>query len=87
MEMRLITRSSVPVCRDRNAGRDGVRQRAFGGLVHTIPVNVEPETRSLNTRYKNIYTPYGTKGMLDYFVPLALSPLAGWRWMRRRPKS
>ncbi len=49
----------------------------WAGLVHTIPVNVEPETRwSLNTRYKNIYTPYGTKGMPDYFVPLALSPLA-----------
>jgi hypothetical protein len=37
-------------------------------LVHCVEMNRENETRfSLNFRYKNTYTPYGTKGFIDYF--------------------
>lgn len=45
--------------------------------VHAIPVNTESETRwSLNLRYKSVFTPYGTKGLPDYFRILELSPLS-----------
>lgn len=48
-----------------------------GGIAHGCPVNVEEETRwSLNMRYKNIFSPYGARGINDYFELLTLSPLA-----------
>lgn len=48
----------------------------WGGLYHGTPVNREPDSRwSLNVRYKNLFSPYGAKGMLDYFKILKLSPL------------
>jgi sporadic carbohydrate cluster 2OG-Fe(II) oxygenase len=47
------------------------------GLIHHIPINIENETRwALNLRYKNAFTPFGTKGLPDYFRILELSPLA-----------
>jgi sporadic carbohydrate cluster 2OG-Fe(II) oxygenase len=47
------------------------------GLIHVTPVNAEAETRwSLNIRYKNAFSPYGTKGIPDYFRILQLSPLS-----------
>ncbi len=47
------------------------------GLVHGCKVNVEPETRwSLNLRYKNLFSPYGAKGLAEYFDVLELSPLS-----------
>jgi sporadic carbohydrate cluster 2OG-Fe(II) oxygenase len=48
-----------------------------GGIAHGCPMNAEKETRwSLNMRYKNLFSPYGTKGISDYFDVLTLSPLA-----------
>lgn len=48
-----------------------------GGIGHGCPVNVEKETRwSLNMRFKNVFSPYGIKGVNDYFELLTLSPLA-----------
>lgn len=48
-----------------------------GGIAHGCPVNIEDETRwSLNMRYKNIFSPYGARGINDYFELLTLSPLA-----------
>ncbi|GAB4169075.1 MAG: hypothetical protein OHK0024_04620 [Thalassobaculales bacterium] len=49
----------------------------WAGLIHAVPENVETETRwSLNLRYKNIFSPQGTKGMPEYFRILHLSPLS-----------
>ncbi|HTX02977.1 MAG TPA: sporadic carbohydrate cluster 2OG-Fe(II) oxygenase [Candidatus Acidoferrales bacterium] len=46
------------------------------GLYHGCKVNVEPETRwSLNMRYKNLFSPYGPKGLAEFFRVLELSPL------------
>jgi sporadic carbohydrate cluster 2OG-Fe(II) oxygenase len=46
------------------------------GLVHAVPVNREPSTRwSMNIRYKNFFSPYGHKGLPDFFRILRLSPL------------
>jgi len=43
---------------------------------HYIPVNGENNTRwSLNLRFKNLFTPYGTKNLLDYYKILRVSPL------------
>jgi sporadic carbohydrate cluster 2OG-Fe(II) oxygenase len=47
------------------------------GIAHGCKVNVEPETRwSLNLRYKNLFSPYGAKGLAEYFDVIALSPLS-----------
>lgn len=47
------------------------------GLVHGCKVNVESETRwSLNLRYKNLFSPYGAKGLAEFFDVLELSPLS-----------
>jgi sporadic carbohydrate cluster 2OG-Fe(II) oxygenase len=47
------------------------------GLVHGCKVNVESETRwSLNLRYKNLFSPYGAKGLAEFFDVLAISPLS-----------
>jgi sporadic carbohydrate cluster 2OG-Fe(II) oxygenase len=47
------------------------------GLAHGCKVNVESETRwSLNLRYKNLFSPYGAKGLAEYFDVLELSPLS-----------
>ena len=43
---------------------------------HYIPINNEKNTRwSLNLRYKNLFTKYGTKNLLDFYEILKLSPL------------
>ena len=43
---------------------------------HYIPINKERNTRwSLNVRYKNLFTKYGTKNLLDFYEILKLSPL------------
>ena len=45
-------------------------------LFHRTPINTEAETRwSFNIRYKNLFSPYGAKGLLDYFRLLEASPL------------
>jgi sporadic carbohydrate cluster 2OG-Fe(II) oxygenase len=47
------------------------------GLVHGCDVNKEDETRwSLNFRYKNLFSPVGSKGLGEFFNLLQLSPLA-----------
>lgn len=44
-------------------------------LPHGNTVNREDSTRwSLNMRFKNLFTPYGEKGLGDYFVPWKKSP-------------
>jgi sporadic carbohydrate cluster 2OG-Fe(II) oxygenase len=51
----------------------------WSGLMHAVPVNKENETRwSLNLRYKNIFSPYGSKGLPDFFRILYLSPITKW---------
>ena len=43
---------------------------------HYIPVNKEKETRwSLNIRYKNLFTRYGTKNLLDFYEILKTSSI------------
>ena len=45
-------------------------------LIHCVPKNIEKETRwSLNFRFKNTFTPYGTKGFPDYFKVISKSPV------------
>lgn len=45
-------------------------------VFHYIPVNKENDTRwSLNLRYKNLFTKYGTKNILDYYKILKISPI------------
>lgn len=47
------------------------------GMVHGCNVNAENETRwSLNIRYKNLFSPYGAKGLLEFFEIISLSPLS-----------
>lgn len=47
------------------------------GLVHGSHFNSEDETRwSLNMRYKNLFSPCGSKGLEEFFELLRLSPLA-----------
>ncbi|MES2962701.1 MAG: sporadic carbohydrate cluster 2OG-Fe(II) oxygenase [Bdellovibrionota bacterium] len=44
-------------------------------LPHGNTVNREESTRwSLNMRFKNLFTPYGEKGLGDYFVPWKKGP-------------
>ena len=51
----------------------------WAGLIHAIPINRETETRwSLNIRIKNMFSPYGAKGLPDFFEILQLSPLTRW---------
>ena len=39
----------------------------WAGLLHTVPNNLENETRwTFNIRLKNLFSPYGRKGFLDY---------------------
>jgi sporadic carbohydrate cluster 2OG-Fe(II) oxygenase len=46
------------------------------GLVHAVPINREDSTRwSMNIRYKNFFSPFGSKGLPDFFRILKLSPL------------
>jgi len=46
------------------------------GLSHGCHVNVEKETRwSLNIRYKNLFSPYGSKGLAEFFEIIQTSPL------------
>jgi len=43
-------------------------------VYHYIPINIENNTRwSINLRYKNMFSPYGKKGYLDYFKPIHFS--------------
>ena len=45
------------------------------GLVHGVHVNAEQETRwSLNIRYKNLFSPAGPKGIVEFFDLLEISP-------------
>ena len=47
------------------------------GLAHGCKINAEPDTRwSLNLRYKNLFSPYGAKGLAEFFDVLELSPLS-----------
>lgn len=49
----------------------------WSALLHSVPVNIEQETRwSLNLRYKNLYSPYGGKGLTDHYKILKLSSLS-----------
>jgi sporadic carbohydrate cluster 2OG-Fe(II) oxygenase len=47
------------------------------GLAHGVKINAELETRwVLNVRFKNLFSPYGAKGLAEYFSVLSLSPLS-----------
>ncbi|MBM3531575.1 MAG: hypothetical protein FJX60_00895 [Alphaproteobacteria bacterium] len=47
------------------------------GIAHGARVNVTKETRwALNIRYKNLFSPYGDKGLLEFFDILRTSPLS-----------
>lgn len=47
------------------------------GIAHGCRINVEPETRwALNLRYKTLFSPYGNKGLPEFFEVLSLSPLS-----------
>ncbi len=47
------------------------------GMAHGVHINKEKETRwSLNLRFKNLFSPYGPKGLLEYFEIIQLSPLS-----------
>jgi sporadic carbohydrate cluster 2OG-Fe(II) oxygenase len=47
------------------------------GLVHGCHLNDEDETRwAMNIRYKNLFSPVGSKGLGEFFDLLRLSPLA-----------
>jgi sporadic carbohydrate cluster 2OG-Fe(II) oxygenase len=47
------------------------------GIAHGAKTNVTDETRwALNIRYKNLFSPYGDKGILEFFDILKLSPLS-----------
>lgn len=46
------------------------------GVYHFSGLNEEKSTRwSLNLRYKNLFSPYGAKGYLDFFQPINYSEL------------
>lgn len=46
------------------------------GLAHGCKVNQENQTRwSFNVRYKNLFSPYGSKGLAEFFEIVRLSPL------------
>jgi len=56
------------------------------GIAHGVPVNVEKETRwSMNIRFKNIFSPYGSKGILENFEIIHLSSLSrvGFEFQRQ----
>ena len=70
---------------DKIAARDGTNLEVpFGsacifwpGLIHGCHINRESETRwSFNIRYKNLFSPYGSKGIGSYFKLDQLSALA-----------
>jgi len=47
------------------------------GVAHGAKTNVTDETRwALNIRYKNLFSPYGDKGLLEFFDILKVSPLS-----------
>jgi len=49
----------------------------WSNCYHYIPVNVEHETRwSINLRYKNLFTKYGIKNLLDFYEILKISPIS-----------
>jgi len=44
-------------------------------LPHGNRINEEPETRwSMNCRFKAVFTPYGDKGLGEFFEPIVLRP-------------
>ena len=48
----------------------------FSGLFHGSEINKEKETRfSLNTRYKNLFSPTGLKNQLQFFKPVRTTKL------------
>ncbi len=49
----------------------------WSNCFHYIPVNKEDKTRwSINLRYKNLFTKYGTKNLLDFYEILRVSPIS-----------
>ena len=61
---------------DQKKIRFGQALLFWTALIHCVPVNKEKETRwSLNFRYKNTFSPYGTKGFPDYFKVVSSSPV------------
>ena len=47
------------------------------GIAHGCKVNTTAETRwAVNIRYKNVFSPYGNKGLAEFFRVLELSPLS-----------
>ena len=45
-------------------------------LPHGNIINKESETRiSMNCRFKSVFSPYGTKGIGDFFEPIELKPI------------
>ena len=47
------------------------------GIYHYAAMNIENNTRwSINLRYKNLFSPYGMKGFMDFFEPKNYSKLS-----------
>ena len=45
-------------------------------LPHGNIINKENETRiSMNCRFKSVFSPYGSKGIGDFFEPIELKPI------------
>ena len=81
---RFLKKNNSPIKFDKYSKKEGVLPNVKFGQVlifwtnnyHYIPVNKEKDTRwSLNVRYKNLFTKYGTKNLLDFYEILKLSPL------------
>lgn len=56
------------------------------GLIHGNRVNEETDTRwSMNTRFKSLLSPYGTKELGESFLPITLRPATRFGYAYRKP--
>lgn len=56
------------------------------GLIHGNRVNGEADTRwSMNTRFKGLLSPYGTKELGESFLPITLRPATRFGYAYREP--
>ncbi|CAM2007621.1 sporadic carbohydrate cluster 2OG-Fe(II) oxygenase [Acanthopleuribacter pedis] len=56
------------------------------GLIHGNRINEENDTRwSMNTRFKSLLSPYGTKELGESFLPITLRPATRFGYAYRKP--
>lgn len=56
------------------------------GLIHGNRINGEADTRwSMNTRFKGLLSPYGTKELGESFLPITLRPATRFGYAYREP--